>query len=217
MFLGFQNRKFGKRDRVEDPNFVSHKVLSDEYLREIYRDIVEEQLSLKTSKNLDSNVVVELGSAGGITKKISPEIYTTDVRIQDGVDFELNSDFSLPFLDTSVDCIIAKDVLHHISDPNAHFQEINRVLKVGGTVIYTEPNWNFVSRLVFTFFHPEVFNRNQVEWSFPSSDPMYSNQALPYIIFVRDLEIFEDLYPNFEVTIHPKRMNGLSFYSRVEL
>ena len=103
---------------------------------------------------------MELGSAGGITKEYYPDILTTDVRIQDGVDFELDSDFSLPFADASVDCIIAKDVLHHISDPNAHFQEINRVLKSGGTVIYTEPNWNFVSRLVFTFFHPEVFNTN---------------------------------------------------------
>jgi SAM-dependent methyltransferase len=210
MFLKYQNAKFRKRSRVEDPNVVQNKVWSDQYLKLTYKEILDFQLSLSFRPPKDQ-VVVELGSAGGITKLLYPKILTTDVRKQEGVDYVLNEDFSLPFLDESVDLIVAKDVLHHISDPQAHFLEIARVLKLGGSVVYADPNWNMVSKLVFTFFHPEVFDDKQTEWKFNSSDPMYSNQALPYIIFVRDIEIFNSLNPKLRAIIHSKKMNGLSF------
>jgi len=210
MFLKYQNDKFRKRSRVEDPNFVQSKVLSDHYLQLTYKEIIDFQLSLSL-RPLKDQVVVELGSAGGITKLLYPEILTTDVRMQNGIDYELNEDFSLPFADESVDLIVAKDVLHHISDPQAHFLEIERVLKLGGSVVYADPNWNMVSKFVFTFFHPEVFDDKQTGWKFNSPDPMYSNQAIPYIVFVRDIKIFESLNPKLGVKIHSKRMNGLSF------
>ena len=139
MFLKYQNRKFWTRNRVEDPCYHQSKVWSDEYLRLTYKEILDYQLSL-SRKALKDKVVVELGSAGGVTKLLYPEIYTTDVRIQTGVDYELNDDFSLPFTSASVDYIVAKDVLHHISDAQAHFLEVERVLKIGGSVIYAEPN-----------------------------------------------------------------------------
>jgi SAM-dependent methyltransferase len=175
-----------------------------------YKEILDFQLSLSL-RPLKDQVVVELGSAGGITKLLYPEILTSDVRMQTGVDFELNDDFSLPFVDGSVDLIVAKDVLHHISDPQSHFLEIDRVLKLGGSVVYADPNWNTVSKLVFTFFHPEVFDDKQTGWKFNSPDPMYSNQAIPYIIFVRDIQIFNSLNPKLRAKIYSKRMNGLSF------
>lgn len=210
MFLKYQNAKFRKRSRQEDPNLVQNKVLSDQYLQMTYKEILDFQLSLSL-RPLKDQVVVELGSAGGITKLLYPEILTSDVRMQDGVDFELNDDFSLPFVDGSVDLIVAKDVLHHISDPQSHFLEIDRVLKLGGSVVYADPNWNTVSKLVFTFFHPEVFDDKQTGWKFNSPDPMYSNQAIPYIIFVRDIQIFNSLNPKLRAKIYSKRMNGLSF------
>ena len=210
MFLKYQNAKFRKRSRLEDPDVVQDKVWSDLYLRLTYKEILDLQLSLSL-RPLNDQVVVELGSAGGITKLLYPQILTTDVRKQEGVDYVLNKDFSLPFSDESVDLIVAKDVLHHIADPQAHFLEIARVLKLGGSVVYADPNWSMVSKLVFTFFHPEVFDDKQTEWKFDSPDPMYSNQAIPYIIFVRDIEIFNSLNPKLRSKIHSKRMNGLSF------
>jgi SAM-dependent methyltransferase len=210
MFLRYQNAKFQRRSRVEDPSSVTNKVWSDEYLKITYREILDYQLSL-SCRPVKDQVIVELGSAGGITKLLYPGILTTDVRIQEGVDYELNMDFSLPFMNESVDCIVAKDVLHHISDAQAHFLEVERVLKIGGSVIYADPNWNVVSKLVFTFLHPEVFDDKQVEWKFHSPDPMYSNQAIPWIIFVRDLEVFNSLNPQLKAEILSKRMNGLSF------
>jgi SAM-dependent methyltransferase len=210
MIMKWQLRKFRSRRRLEDPNLSRSKVLEDPFLLASYKDVLNCQLDLLTPLGHPGKIV-ELGSAGGITKLVNKEIITTDVRKCEGVDFILNADFSLPFANSSLSGIIAKDVLHHISDPESHFVEVSRVLKSGGVAIYAEPNWNFISKFVFTFLHPEPFEKKQISWKFESEDPMYSNQALPYIIFVRDIYRFRDLFPEFEVVIERKILNGLSF------
>lgn len=210
MFTGWQLRKFEKRRRIEDPDHSRTTVLGDPFLRASYEDILHSQLSL-LAPLAQPRTIVELGSSGGITKLVQSDIITTDVRASEGIDFILNTDLTLPFASSSVSGIIAKDVLHHISDAQSHFVEIKRVLKSGGMAIYVEPNWNFVSRVVFTFMHPEPFEPKQIDWKFKSQDPMYSNQALPYIIFVRDADHFNFLFPELEVVIEKKALNGLSF------
>jgi SAM-dependent methyltransferase len=210
MFTDWQLRKFEKRRRIEDPDLSRSIVLGDPFLLASYKDILHAQLSL-LAPLAHPRTIVELGSSGGITKLVQREVITTDVRQSDGIDCILNVDLTLPFASSSVSGIIAKDVLHHISDPESHFMEIKRVLKSGGMAIYVEPNWNFVSRVVFTFMHPEPFESKQIDWKFKSQDPMYSNQALPYIIFVRDVDRFKSLFPELEVVIEKKTLNGLSF------
>jgi SAM-dependent methyltransferase len=104
-----------------------------------------------------------------------------------------------------------KDTLHHIPNIENHFSEVSRVLKVGGKIVYAEPNWNFISKLVFKYLHPEPWDENIDEWNFSSSDPMFSNQALPMIIFKRDLEKFNKLFPNLQVNVVSTPLAGLSF------
>lgn len=210
MFKKWQLRKFEKRKREEDPNLTRLKVLGDPFLLASYEDILNFQISLFEFLELPIKIV-EFGSAGGITKLRYPDVVTTDIRHGDGIDCLLNKDFTLPFEDSSLSGIMAKDVLHHISNPESHFFEIKRVLKNGGVAIYAEPNWNLVSKVVFTFFHPEPFIQKQLPWKFESHDPMYSNQALPYIIFVRDADLFKKRFPEFEVEVLEKTFNGLSF------
>jgi SAM-dependent methyltransferase len=210
VFIKWQFRKFKKRRRIEDASTTRANVLGDPFLRASYEDILDFQISLLQPLEFSSEIV-ELGSAGGITKLRYEGITTTDIRQGDGIDCLLNPDFTLPFQDSSLSGIIAKDVLHHISDPESHFIEVKRVLRSGGVVVYAEPNWNIVSRFVFTFFHPEPFDANQRYWKFKSEDPMYSNQALPFIIFVRDLDLFKRRFPEFRVEIKQETFNGLSF------
>ena len=210
MFKKWQLNKFKNRRRVEDANFTRARVLRDPFLMASYEDVLDFQISLLEPLTFP-RIVAELGSAGGITKLKYENIVTTDVRQGEGIDFLLNLDFTLPFEDSSLSGIIAKDVLHHIGDPESHFIEVRRVLRNGGVAIYAEPNWNFVSRFVFSFFHPEPFDQKQHSWKFESQDPMYSNQALPFIIFVRDLNLFKSRFPEFEVEIYEQTFNGLSF------
>lgn len=46
----------------------------------------------------------------------------------------------LPFSDCSVDVVICKDVFEHLLDPKYLLQEIKRILKVGGTLLFHVPN-----------------------------------------------------------------------------
>jgi SAM-dependent methyltransferase len=204
--MNYQLRKFEKRKRVENPSQARAKVLNDGFLTNVYLEILT---ALLKNRDIGNQNVVEIGSAGGITKQYFPSVVTSDIREADGVDLVLNATETLPFKDSSVDLLIAKDVLHHISDTIAHFHEIERILKQGGSAVYAEPNWNLLSRLIFRFVHPEPYFPKG-DWVFESSDPMYSNQALPYILFVRDIDRFNTVFPRFNVELAPP-LNGVAF------
>lgn len=183
------------------------KVLRDPFLSSTYSGIFQAQHKIIGTS---CEVILEIGSAGGITKILNNKIVTSDVRPAIGVDLVIDASQPLPFGQNSVEGLIAKDVLHHLPDPVAHFNEIGRVLKLGATAVYAEPNWNLISRFVFYFFHPEPWI-HQTNWKFKSTDPMFANQALPWIIFIRDRNEFESEFPNLEVSISKIPLNGLAF------
>jgi hypothetical protein len=89
-----------------------------------------------------------------------------------------------------------------MGDIEAHFREVERVLKPGNSAVYLEPNWNLWSRFILYFFHVEPYLKNQPNWKFESLDPMHSNQALPWIVFVRDKNDFQRKFPNLLPQIH---------------
>ncbi len=104
----------------------------------------------------------------------------------------------MPFDDGSVDGIMMIDVLHHIPQPAAFFEEANRVLKPGGRIVMSEP-WNsFFARFIYRNFHHEPFD-TKAGWEIPVSGPLSgANGALPWILFERDRkqfgERFEELW-----------------------
>jgi SAM-dependent methyltransferase len=201
MLTKFQEKQFRKRFRNENADQTAEKIAKDHYLSFIYRSILDDLLEgLQIPAASRASIIVEIGSAGGITKRIYPEILTCDVRKFRDVD-RMIFDNKLPFDSKSLQGIIGKDVLHHIPDIKRHLEEVYRTLKVGGSAIYSEPNWNFLSRFIYVFIHPEPFIRKARDWGFDSNDPMYSNQALPYIVFVRDSDMLKLMFPDltFEV------------------
>ena len=57
-----------------------------------------------------------------------------------------------------------------------------------------------LARWFFRNFHPEPYRDDLPEWSFAQQDSMLdSNQALSWIVFVRDRERFARLFPGFRV------------------
>jgi SAM-dependent methyltransferase len=210
MFLDeWQIRKFHIRQRVEEPENQSQKIFNDPYLRLIYENIMQDVLELSNIESLNCPLIVELGSAGGITERLGLNIITSDIRksgsnslVMDAQEMELE--------DASVDLFIAKDVLHHLPDVSRHFEEVSRTLSSKGKIFYIEPNWNLVSRVVFTFFHPEPYLKKSLNWDFVSSNPMFSNQALAWIIFCRDKDIWERRFPDLKYSILDSR-TGLDF------
>ena len=134
--------------------------------------------------------IVELGSGGGFLDEIIPDLITSDVLILSHLKMLLNGQ-DLPFKTNSLKGIILIDVFHHIARVKFFLNEAARCLKPGGVVVMIEP-WNSPwSRLIYQRFHHEPFDLGTENWDFPAGGPLsQSNQALPWIVFKRDNDIY---------------------------
>ncbi|KAB8139580.1 class I SAM-dependent methyltransferase [Chloroflexia bacterium SDU3-3] len=57
--------------------------------------------------------------------------------------------FDSEFPDDYFDVVILQDTIEHVPDPLRIMQEINRILRIGGAVIISTPNFDSISRKIF--------------------------------------------------------------------
>lgn len=63
-----------------------------------------------------------------------------------------------------------------------------------------EPWVSAWSSLIYGKFHHEPFDPAAADWTFPSTGPLSgANSALPWIIFERDRDRFERLFPDLKL------------------
>jgi hypothetical protein len=74
-----------------------------------------------------------------------------------------------------------------------------RCLKKGGKVVMIEPANSVLGRFIYKRFHHEPFDEKAGRSIAPGHPLSNSNQALPYIYFERDLEVFARDYPQFKI------------------
>lgn len=142
---------------------------------------------------------LELGSGGGFLHQFVPGLLTTDVVELPFVARVCRAE-SLPFANASVSAIFMVNVLHHVSDPAAFFREAARTLKPGGVIGMVEPFVSGFSRFVYRHLHHEPFDPDAQEWRLPRSGRLSGgNDALPWIILVRDRPRFDAEFPEFSV------------------
>lgn len=166
------------------------------FLRRLYLDFYVRLQ--KAITDADPHKTVELGSGGGFIKQILPEVITSDVMNLSTVD-RVFSAMDMPFADKELDAIVMIDVLHHIPDVRSFFPEAVRCLKIGGRIAMIEPANTPWSRFIFQHFHHEAFNPN-ANWEFESEGPLSTaNGALPWIVFHRDRDIFEQEFPQLKI------------------
>lgn len=202
---------FIERKTLDNPGSAMERIELDAFLRTLFTDELSLIKAAITSPTQGS--IIEIGAAGGITKVVWPEVMTTDVRVGPGVDKEMYGE-KIEVEDNTLDVLFGMDALHHVRDPEAHFRELDRALKVGGNAIYIEPNWNKFSILCFKYLlkylHPEPYDMKQKEWKISNDDPMMGNQAQAYNIFVRDGVKFATLHPNLSIEFLSP-LKGLAF------
>ena len=142
-----------------------------------------------------SGLELELGSGVGFFKSINPMLITSDVRSSANVDMLIDAqNINLP--SESVSCVYAINVLHHIPNPELFFDELSRVLISGGGSVLVEPHGGFCSSFLHKYMHKdEHFDKTAINWISNSSGPLSgANQALSYIIFERDIDLFNKKY-----------------------
>ena len=168
------------------------------FLKRIYVDFYQQ--FAKAAPDPQGKVLVELGSGGGFIKEIISNAITSDILELPNVD-KVFSAVEMPFEPDSVDAFFMIDVLHHIADARAFFTEALRCLKVAGKVVMIEPANTLFSRFIYKNFHHEAFD-TESDWELGKGEggsALQGNGALPWIIFSRDRELFEEEFPSFRI------------------
>jgi SAM-dependent methyltransferase len=167
---------------------IRQKKFLEKIYQEWYELISAELITPTTS-------VLEIGSGAGFLTEFIPNLIQTEIFYLPDMKAILDAG-KLPIKNNSLSAIVMSDVFHHLPKTRDFLNEAIRVLPRGGRVVMIEPWVSRWSRWVYPRFHHEPFNPNEKMWEFPSTGPLSgSNQALPWIVFERDRELFEDEFP----------------------
>ena len=105
----------------------------------------------------------------------------------------------MPFENDSVDALFMFDVLHHIADAKKFFTEALRCLKTRGKIVMIEPANTPWSSFIYKNFHHEPFDP-KAQWTLKKTAPLScANSALAWIIFLRDRQTFEKMFPSLKI------------------
>jgi SAM-dependent methyltransferase len=176
----------------EQRSIINRKPLLKKSYLEFYRNFKSD---VATVPSLTNGKVLELGSGGGFLKSYLVDIITSDVYEQ-VADLKIDAQ-QLPFADGEVRAIFMASVLHHIPNVKAFFCEADRVLTKGGVCAIIEPSNTLFAKFFYAKLHHEPFLPHAKHWEFTQNDAMLdSNQALSWIVFERDIDVFRSEFPN---------------------
>lgn len=187
-------------------------LLEKRMMREVFTEFYEECLRLDRDRFTGQGERVEIGAGVSFFKKLHPEIISTDIKKSELLDMVVDA-LNMPFNDESVRAFYGINCFHHFPDPNRFFQELQRTLTPGGGCVLIEPYYGFVAQRVFRqLFATESFDVTQTEWKNEANKVMSgANQALSYIVFVRDQEKWLARHPGLELVGHCPMNNYLRY------
>ncbi len=166
-------------------------------LKQIYR---EWYTSIRDAVPEGDGAVVEIGAAGGFMRQVVPGILATDLVAGGELDAILDCQ-RLPFAAGSVKALAMTNVFHHIPDVERFLAECSRCLRPGGRLLLWEPWVSAWSRLIYRYLHREPFAPDAERWDFPAAGPLSgANEALAWMVFARDRELFARRYPDLVVS-----------------
>src|SRR4029079_1118715 len=101
----------------------------------------------------------------------------------------------------SVRALYGQNCFHHLPDPERFLASAERAVAPGGGVILIEPFYGPVASVLYKhLFASEDFDKDMAGWTTDASGPLTrANQALSYIVFVRDRAEFERRFPALEL------------------
>ena len=112
-------------------------------------------------------VVVDFPAGNGITTRILQEVGAKPIALDlfpeyftlEGLTCQrANIEEGLPLADGQADALICQEGIEHFADQLAALREFNRVLKAGGTLLITTPNYsNLTSRLSYALAESERY------------------------------------------------------------
>lgn len=182
--------------------FEAHKkmLFKKRMLREVFNEFHGMFRRLDHEYLSGDGLEIELGSGVSLMRDTYPSVLATDIVHSPHLDKVLNAE-EMDLEDSSVRVIYGQNCFHHFMEPDKFFKELERVLKPGGGFIMLDPYYGpFATFLFKRLFRTEGFDKGYPSWNTPHEGPMNgANQALSYIIFVRDCNAFEQKYPTLKI------------------
>ncbi|MDI1276634.1 methyltransferase domain-containing protein [Methylobacter sp.] len=169
-------------------------------LREVFTEFHHVFRRLDEKFIFAQGLKIELGAGIAPIRDSYSDVLATDVVHGPHLDRVLDAEkMDLP--DGSVRVIYGQNCFHHFPHPDKFFVELERVLAQGGGVILLEPYYGpFATFLFKRLFKTEGFDKRFPSWETPIAGPMNgANQALSYIVFVRDRVQFEHKHPTLKI------------------
>ena len=177
---------------------IQARIKAKQSLTQLYKDFYFRYANcISRSPNLGVNI--EVGSGAGFLKEIVPEAITSDILPYKMIDLVMDAG-NLPFADCSLNSVFMLNTLHHIPKPTKLFQELSRCLVPGGRVLVIDQYHGLVSKFIYQYLHHEPYHPDDLNWDFESSGPLSdANGALCWIIFYRDISLFQKRYPELKI------------------
>lgn len=193
-------------------------------LKHVFSEFHHEMMRLDERFLSGDGARVELGAGVSPMRDSYPDVMATDIVSSEQLDAVVDAQ-DMYFDDCSVRAFYGQNCFHHFPDPNAFFSELHRTLIPGGGAILIEPYYGPVASFVFKrLFSTEDFDKRFPSWQVPVSGPMNgANQALSYVVFIRDREQFKANFPGLEIVCSKPLSNypryllsgGLNFRSLI--
>jgi SAM-dependent methyltransferase len=175
-------------------------VRENAFLRRTYQDWYRRiATDIPNGEGPNNGHVLELGSGAGFLADYIPGLITSEVFPTPGVQMVVDA-HHLPFADGALKAIVMTNVLHHLPDVERFLGEAARAIRPGGIISMIEPWVSPWSRLIYTRLHHEPFDPAAPSWTFPTTGPLSSaNGALPWILFRRDHQRFQERFPQWRI------------------
>ncbi len=143
---------------------------------------------------------LEVGCGAGFSKAFieNKDFLLTDYTDDEWLYMKVDA-LNMPFEDSSMDYIVASNMIHHLSKPYLFFEECSRVLKPGGKMLIQDVNGSFFMRLILKMLNHEGFSYevNPFDKTQECCDPenlWAGNNVINNLLF-DDMKKFESEFP----------------------
>lgn len=181
---------------------VHRAILADKpMMLGVFREFYDTCVAMDRRHFAGEGLRVEIGAGVSLFKKYHPEILSTDIKAAPHLDRVVDA-LAMPFDAGTVRAIYGINCFHHFPSPDRFFGELQRVLTPGGGCVLIEPAYGPLARFMYRrMFDTEVFEPGQKGWDAAGGMGVMqgANQALSYIVFVRDRAEFERRHPGLEI------------------
>lgn len=140
------------RPDVENPRSIKYHMKRFLYAHK-ERIAGKQVLDIPAGKGVTSALVHELGG-----KPLSYDLFPEDFEVEGLSCKKADLGEGIPLKDASVDWVICQEGIEHLPDQLSLLEEFNRVLKPGGTLLLTTPNYSGLrSRMSYLISESERF------------------------------------------------------------